>query len=114
MAAPYSWVTKDRTAPTAKWPRRPVAKWPSRPVAKCLADPPRNGLLTCADGGGRCRRGGRPADRAGASEPRREDDRDDRQQDDDGHHGVHLGQLLAEPDCAEDPQRQRVLRAGGE
>src|SRR5580704_9616788 len=57
---------------------------------------------------------GRSGDSTGAGEPGREDHGNDRQQDDDGHHGVDLGELLAEADRAEDPQRQGVLRARGE
>src|SRR5699024_6024425 len=36
------------------------------------------------------------------------------QQHDDGHHDVDLGQVLTEAYGAENPQRQRVLGAGGE
>ena len=46
--------------------------------------------------------------------PGGEDHGNDRQQDDDRDHGVDLGELLAEADRAEDPQRQGVLRARGE
>src|SRR6185437_8921141 len=41
-------------------------------------------------------------------------DRDDRREQDQKDDHVHLGQLLAEADVPEDPDRQRILDAGGE
>src|SRR4030088_3286098 len=56
----------------------------------------------------------RPGDRARSGDARRDDHGNDRQENDHGHHGIHFGELLPEPDRAEDPQRQSVLRARGE
>src|SRR5207253_866434 len=51
---------------------------------------------------------------AATGQPGCDDDRDDRDQDHERHHDVHLRQPLAEADGSEDPQRERVLSAGGE
>src|SRR3954465_11651084 len=53
-------------------------------------------------------------DPALAGEPLREGDGDDGHSEDKEDDDVDLGQLLAEPDLAEDPDRQRVLYACGE
>src|SRR5438034_9519077 len=53
-------------------------------------------------------------DPALAGQPLRECDGDDGDEQDDENDDVHLRQLLAEADVAEDPERQRILRARGE
>ena len=59
-----------------------------------------------------CRRRRRAAHHARvAGQTLSQRNRDQAQQDHEQHHHVHLGQLLAEPDVAEDPDRQRALRA---
>src|SRR6266511_6051329 len=49
-----------------------------------------------------------------AREPLCDRHRHDRGRDHDEYDGIHLRELLAEADVPEDPERQRVLRAGGE
>src|SRR5712692_4390397 len=56
--------------------------------------------------------GGDPGGAAPACEPGGDHHRHDRDQDHERDHHVDLRQSLAEPDGAEDPDRQRVLRAG--